>query len=106
MKQHGDSIYGTRGGPFRPGRWGVSTCKDDAIFVHVLRWPGEGPINLPALPKKIVASRLLGGGQVDATQTDAGIIITVPAADRQQLDTVVELKLDGSAVDIPIVGKR
>ena len=105
MKQHGGSIYGTRGGPFLPGRWGVSTCKDDAIYVHVLRWPGEGPITLPALPKKIVASRLLGGGQVDAKQSDTGIAIAVPAANRQQLDTVVELKLDGSAMDIPVVGK-
>ncbi len=106
MKRYGESIYGARGGPFRPAKWGVTTCNGDTIFVHVLHWPGEGPVRLPAVGRKIVASRLLGGGQVDATQTDAGIIITVPAADRQQLDTVVELKLDGSAVDIPIVGKR
>ena len=33
-------------------------------------------------------------------QTDAGITIAVPPAARQELDTVVELKLDGSAIDI------
>ncbi len=94
MKQYGQSIYGTRGGPFRPAKWGVSTCKGDTIFVHVLRWPGEGPISLPALAKKIVASRLLGGGNVDMKQNDAGITIAVPSASRQVLDTVIALKLD------------
>ena len=103
MKQYGESIYGTRGGPFRPARWGVSTCKGDAIFVHVLRWPDDGPIVLPPLGKKIVVSQLLGGGQVDVKQSDAGLSIAVPPADRQHLDTVIELKLEGSAMDIPIV---
>jgi alpha-L-fucosidase len=105
-KLYGDSVYGTRGGPFRPARWGVSTCKDDRIFVHVLRWPGDGPITLPALGKKIVASRLLGGGLVDVKQNDAGIAIAVPSPARQQSDTVIELKLDGSAMDIPIVAQH
>ena len=63
MKQYGESIYGTRGGPFKPAKWGVSTCKDDMIYVHVLRWPGDGPIVLPAVGKKIVGSRLLTGGK-------------------------------------------
>ena len=84
----------------------MSTCKDDAIFIHVLRWPDQGPITLPALGKKVVASRLLGGGSVDVRQNDAGISIAVPLAQRQQLDTVIELKLDGSAMDIPVVGQH
>ena len=38
MKQYGTSIYGTRGGPFKPAAWGVATCKDNKVYVHVLRW--------------------------------------------------------------------
>jgi alpha-L-fucosidase len=101
MKQYGDSIYGTRGGPFKPAAWGVSTCKDERIFVHVLHWPDDEPPSLPPLRQKIVASRLLGGGEVEVKQTDARITINVPPAARQELDTVIELKLDGSAVEIP-----
>jgi alpha-L-fucosidase len=101
MKQYGESIYGTRGGPFKPDIWGVSTCKDERIFVHVLRWQDDGPLQLPAVAKKILAGRLLGGGDVEVKQADTGITIAVPPAARQELDTVIELKLDGSAVDIP-----
>ena len=41
LDQYGESIYGTRGGPFKPGDWGVSTRKSNAIYLHVLKWPGE-----------------------------------------------------------------
>ena len=98
MKQYGSSIYGTRGGPFQPAKWGVSTCRDDKIFIHVLRWPGDGPITLPAVAKKIVASRLVTGGEVGVKPTEQGITLTVPQASRQALDTIVELRLDGSAM--------
>jgi len=101
MKQYGRSIYGTRGGPFVPAKWGVSTCKDNLIYVHVLRWPGDGPIRLPDVGKKILGSRMVSGGTVGLKQSDREIVLSVPKADRQQLDTVVELGLDGSATDIP-----
>ena len=48
----GESIYGTRGGPFKPGRYGASTRRDNRIYVHVFTWsrsvaqaaaaPGQG----------------------------------------------------------------
>ena len=106
MKQYGQSIYGTRGGPFKSDTWGVSTCKGDTIYVHVLRWQDDGPLQLPALGKKIVASRLLGSGDVEVKQADTGITIAVPSAARQELDTVIELKLDGSAMDIPSFAEK
>jgi alpha-L-fucosidase len=93
MKQYGESIYGTRGGPLKPAPWGVTTCKGDRVFVHVLKWPDDGPLNVPVLDKKVVASRLLGGGNVEVKQTDAGVMIAVPPSGRQRLDTVIELKL-------------
>jgi alpha-L-fucosidase len=105
MTQYGQSIYGTRGGPFKPAKWGVTTRKDDTIFVHVLHWPGHEQLHLPAIGKKIVASRLLGGEEVEVQQTDSGITIAVPPTSRQQLDTVVALKLDGSADAIPTISR-
>ena len=74
------------------------------IFVHVLRWPDDGPITLPAVAKKIVGSRLLTGGEVEVKPSEQGIILTVPQASRQALDTIIELRLNGSAMDIPVLG--
>ena len=70
------------------------------IFVHVLHDRSTGCWNLPPLPKKIVASRLLGGGEVEVKQTHDGVSIRIPPAARQELDTIVELRLDGSATAI------
>ena len=53
LAKYGESIYGTRGGPFKPGDYGVSTRKGNTIYLHICDWtddvltaaghPGEGP---------------------------------------------------------------
>ena len=99
LGHHGQSVYGTRGGPFRPWKFGVSTRKDKTIFVHVFQWPGD-TIRLPSIPAKIVRATLLTGGQVVAEQTEKGIQITVPSVAQKQPDTIVVLELDRPAVEI------
>ena len=41
LKKYGESIYGTRGGPWRDAPWGGTTHRGERVFVHVLRWPGD-----------------------------------------------------------------
>ena len=106
----GESIYGTRGGPFKPGDYGASTRKGNTIYLHVFQWPGDA-LRLPALPAKIVGSRTLGGGRPSVRQTDGGIEIAVAEKDRRAADTVVALELDGpadrlAAVDMPVSRKK
>ena len=102
--KYGESVYGTRGGPFKPNRSIASTRRDRTVYVHVLRWE-EGPLTLPALPRKILSSALLTGGEVTVAQTADGVTIEVPPADRQEIDTIVKLELDGPALDIPPLSK-
>jgi alpha-L-fucosidase len=104
LEKYGASIYGTRGGPWRPGNWGVSTRKGDVVYVHVLNW-GDKAVKLPAMPKMIVSSRLMSGGKVVVKQSEDAVEIEVAEGDRQPIDTIVELKLEESAMDItPISG--
>jgi len=100
LKRYGETIYGTRGGPFKPGKWGASTHKDETIYVHVLQWPDREPLNLPPIEKKILTARLLTGGALEMNQTDDGIIISVAPEYRHAIDTIIELSLDGPASDI------
>jgi alpha-L-fucosidase len=120
LKQYGESIYGTRGGPFiAPGSgavrahggrfampagdwWGGSTRQGNVIYLHILRWPAD-TIRLPPISKKIVRHAVLTGGQAEVVQTPEGITVTVPAAHRDALDTIVKLELDGPARDIPAI---
>ena len=55
LAKFGVSIYGTRGGPFKPGRWGVSTHKGQTIYLHVQHW-AEETLSLPVILAKIVNS--------------------------------------------------
>lgn len=71
-----------------------STYRENIVYLHVVDWPGEA-LKLPAISRKIVSSRRLTGGQVATRQTDQGIELTVPPADREDIDTVVLLELDG-----------
>ena len=93
LSRYGESIYGTRGGPFPPGDWGVSTHKGNSIYVHVLRWP-EGEFELPALERRVRTARLLSGGKASVQQTPQGLRVTVALADHVEPDTVVVLELD------------
>jgi alpha-L-fucosidase len=102
MKKYGATIYGTRGGPFKPGSWGASTRKGNSITLHLFEIPDAG-IRLPALPRKVVRSSLLTGGQVDVRQDGDGILVKVAKADRQDVATLVSLELDGSAETLEAV---
>ena len=96
LGQYGESIYRTRGGPFLPAEWGVSTHRDHLVYLHVLKWPA-GRLTLPALPAKILQAQALTGGEVGFTQTDQGVILSLPPAARNELDTIVVLTLNASA---------
>ena len=99
LAKYGESIYGTRGGPFKPAKHVVCTRKGNTVYLHIFAWPEE-VLALPALPAKIVKSSLLTGGEATVKQTEAGIAINVAKSDRQEIDTVVALEFDKPAIDI------
>jgi len=99
LQNYGESIYGTRGGPFKPGKYGASTRKGRTIYLHILNWPVE-VLRLPPISAKVVTGTSLTGGKATVSQTDAGIEISVSAADRQEIDTIVALELDRPAIQL------
>jgi alpha-L-fucosidase len=120
LRLYGDTIYGTRGGPFiapdekkRPAGargfvlaegnwWGGSTRKGNSIYLHILRWPSD-TVTLPAIPRRILRASLRTGGMCSVKQSDAGIQVSVPLEWRQPVDTIVKLDLDGPAGSIPAI---
>jgi alpha-L-fucosidase len=99
LARYGESIYGTRGGPWMPTREIASTRKDKTIYLHLLNCKG-GTTTLPNLPIAIVRSSLLTGGRAQAQQDGDKLLITVQAADCQPIDTIVKLTLKSAALDI------
>jgi len=92
LSKFGESIYGTRAGPFPPGAYGVCVHRGDTIYLHVLTWP-DGNLQLPPLPRRVSSARVLSGGEAGVRQTVAGLEVSVAPADRAQPDTVIALEL-------------
>jgi alpha-L-fucosidase len=102
LDKNGKSIYGTRGGPWKPTKAIASTRKGKIIYLHILRAQSE-TIELPDIAGKIKSASLLGGSKVEFAQHDGKLILTVPAALRDASDTVVKLTLKDSAMDLPAI---
>jgi alpha-L-fucosidase len=119
LRKYGDTIYGTRGGPWKPAKSIASTRRGNTIYVHLLDWKGK-PAILPNLPRKILRGTALTGGtaRVQQTASNVSIWIAPPAArppdhgaellrpqksnrpTQPTIDAIVKLELDGSAMDL------
>jgi alpha-L-fucosidase len=93
LAKYGDSIYSTRGGPFRNGAWGGSTYRGDKVWVHVFEWPAD-TLTLEPLKETVKSVRVLTGGEATFAQSEKGLEITQPGAQHDPIDTIVELTLD------------
>ncbi len=99
LEKYGQTIYGTHGGPFKPCKWAASTYRDNNIFLHLFGWR-DGEVKLPPINNKIISARLLTGGKMEFRQSDTEILFSIPQENRHDIDTIVEITIDGSAKDI------
>lgn len=91
LEKFGESVYGTRGGPWEPASWGVTTQKEGRVYVHLLE-PDEA-VTLPDIGKTPGTARLLAdGGPVEMEAGRLGTVIRVPSDKRDPYDTVVVLE--------------
>jgi alpha-L-fucosidase len=122
LAKYGNTIYETRGGPWMPDNNVASTRRGNAIYLHILLYPGGGGLVLPAIPRRIVGATVLTGGNARVTQTATRVGLQVkppsppvsshgaemlarrPSARSltDEIDVIVRLDLDGSAMDIPV----
>ena len=101
LKKYGQTIYGTRGGPFKPTDWGVSTRKGSKIYIHILNWFGDSPrIVLPDTGLKIKRCQLLTGGKVNMSKQGANTIFEFEKKYLQKNNTILELEMSGNVMDI------
>ncbi len=102
IKENGESIINTRGGPFEPTDQYVTTYKDGRIYVHVLSWAGKNNITLPAITDRVVKNAwILGNLSADGTswgivrQHPWGLLIVVPEEYQNGVDDIVVLDIEG-----------
>jgi len=104
LRKYGESIYGTRGGPYHNGGWGGSCHRDRTLYLHVFQWAGD-TFQLPPLQAKVLHAAVLTGGVIELEQTAEGLTVVLPASQQDKTDTVVKLELDSPARDEFVDGK-
>ena len=100
LKRNGESIYGTRGGPWTPNRALASTRREQTIYLHIFQNSPDAT-ELPELPRKVAGASLLNGDKLEFAQQDGKLRVELAISRRQPIDTIVKLQLDGPAMDLP-----
>lgn len=92
LKQNGERIYGTRGGPWLPGDYGVSTHRGRNVYLHILTASENRAVVLPNLPIRIVRVTSLKGDPVSYTQDHTHIRIIAPTTG-DEVDVIIKIEL-------------
>ena len=97
LKKYGESIYQTRGGPFMPTDWMVSTHKGNMVYIHLFTYPLRELV-LPGLENaRILSASFLNGRELAFEQTGDKLVINLPEEPVDTMDTVIALELDREA---------
>jgi alpha-L-fucosidase len=93
LGEHGEAIYGTRGGPITPRPWGVTTHKGNRIYVHVLDWK-DSLLPLPSPPGKIAGIHTFKGDATVPFRRDKdGLILRWDPSRADPIDTILVIEL-------------
>jgi alpha-L-fucosidase len=93
MEKYGETIYGTQGGPVSPKSWGVTTYKDNKVYVHVLN-AEDNNLLIPDFGKKIKGITLYSTAAKLKYKQDAfGIVISLPKEIIDETDTILVIEI-------------
>ena len=101
LQKYGYSIYATRGGPFKPSEFGVTTRKGNTIYLHILIWKGKSlKIVLSSLDMQITGCRLAGGGDIKVIKQRGTYTIELEEKVLQPINTLLEIQTSGNVMNI------
>lgn len=99
LKMNGEAIYGNLKTGLPVQNWGVTTRKDDRIYLHVYRWPENGELIVGGLSANVSQARLLvSKDKVSCEKLGSkDMIVKLPANCPDTVNTVVEVQLKNTA---------
>ena len=103
MDVNRESIYKASESPFPQGQpWGSVTGKTEKLFLHVFEWPKNNKLVLSGLKNKVKSAKIEEGklklDYVQNTNKKAPqLTITIPDSAPDEINTVIELEIDGEA---------
>ncbi|MCU7552216.1 alpha-L-fucosidase [Chitinophagaceae bacterium LB-8] len=90
LNQYGETIYDTRGGMVSQHKWGVTTQKENRLFIHILDLQDQA-LFLPITDKKIKSAKVfIDKKPVRFTQSKDGVLLVLDKKP-DEMDYVVEM---------------
>ena len=108
MSVNGEGIHATSPSPFKRLPWGRCTKKVSdggaTLYLHVFDWPKDGQLLLPGLKNPVREAYLLAGKQtLRARASEAGVVVTVPAAVPDPISSTLVVKIQGAPDVEPVL---
>ena len=103
MRVNGESIYGTKAGPFgKPFSWGRCTSRPTAdgktrLYLHVFDWPSDGKLAVPGLKSRVMRAFCLADAKraaLDVTGGSGDMTIAVPVSAPAEAVSVMALDIE------------
>lgn len=103
LKENGEAIYNTLGGPYEPNDNYTTTRKGNKIFVHVIK-TDTASITLKNIPgRKILKAHTMVGENVKTENGDDTFKIVLPQNHAGKNEYIIVLELDGDAENVPVI---
>jgi alpha-L-fucosidase len=104
LTKYGESIYGTKGGPYKPNNTYATTRKGNLIYLHIFERNSDKLI-LPVLADaKIKKAYFLNANAVSFAQNkDFGVLINLPKVLPDAVSSVIVLELDTNSEKLVVI---
>ena len=94
MKDYAPTVQGVRGGVVAPHEWGVTTQKDNKLYVHIFE-TDDNALLIPYTGNKLKSAvEYKSRKPIKYTMTPQGPVINLPVRDKNMADYVIELQYD------------
>ena len=100
LKEYGESIYETKGGPYKPTEKMASTRKERNIYIHLFNWEKKS-VEIPSPGNaSIKKCSVFKGAKLKFSNTDETLKIEIPENQINQSVLTICLELDDNTLEI------
>jgi alpha-L-fucosidase len=93
IEKNGETVYGTRGGPVAPKSWGVTTYKNNKVYVHILK-AEDNSLLIPDFGKKVKSiTSFSTSAKLKFKQDAYGITVAIPEEIKDDTDTILVIEI-------------
>ncbi|HSH19081.1 MAG TPA: alpha-L-fucosidase [Draconibacterium sp.] len=102
LKDYGEAVYETKGGPYKTNEWLASTRKDNKIYLFLMDY-NRSKVQIP-FPSDVAINncKIMKGEKLDFTKKNELLQFDLPAK-QNDVVTVIEINVEGNAEDIEII---